>query len=55
MIVIMQNSQEKADLRKMKINTIKTGKVHTHGNNFPTGKGGKSIVVVRLAGRQAGR
>ena len=38
MTVIMQNTQEKADLQKMKVNTTKTRQVHVEGNKFCTEK-----------------
>ena len=55
MVVIMQNTQEKADLQKMKVNTTKITKVRADGNKLHTGKneghrpsslGSRSIVVV---------
>ena len=56
----MQNTQEKANLHKMKVNFIKIRKVRVDGINFALGKngghipsslGGRLIVVVRKAGR----
>ena len=38
MVVIMQNTQEKADLQKMKVNAMKITKVHADGNKLHTGK-----------------
>ena len=38
LVVITQNSQEKADLQKMKINAMKIGKVHSNGNKLHTEK-----------------
>ena len=61
MVVIMQNTQEKANLQKTKVNATKIRKVCVDGNKFRTGKngghmpsslGGRLIVVVRQAGRQ---
>ena len=55
-VVIMQNTQEKADLQKMKVNTTKIRKVCADGNKLRTGKDGghtpsslgcRSIGVVR--------
>ena len=38
-VVIMQNTQEKADLQKTKVNATKiTEDVHADGNKFCTGK-----------------
>ena len=60
MVLIMQNTQEKADLRKTRVNTMKIREINVNGNNFILGKngghtpsslGGRSIVVVRQAGR----
>ena len=51
----MQNTQEKADLQKTKVNATKIAKVRADGNKLRTGKngghrpsslGGRSIVVV---------
>ena len=38
MVVIMQNTQEKADLQKMKVNATKITKVRADGNKLRTGK-----------------
>ena len=38
MVVIMQNTQEKADLQKTKVNSTKITKVHADGNKLRTGK-----------------
>ena len=38
MVVIMQNTQGKAILHKMKVNAMKTRKVHVDKNEFYTGK-----------------
>ena len=38
MVVIMQNTQEKADLQKMKVNAMKITKVRADGNKLHTGK-----------------
>ena len=55
MVVIMQNTQEKANLQKMNVNATKIAKVHADGNKLHTGKnggprpsslGGRLIVVV---------
>ena len=55
MVVIMQNTQEKANLQKMKVNATKITKVRADGNKLCTGKNGghrpnslgsRSIVVV---------
>ena len=40
MIVIMQNTQEKADLQKTKANATKIRKVCADGNKLCTGKNG---------------
>ena len=51
----MQNTQEKGDLQKMKLNTMKIRKVRADGNKLHTGKewrprpislGGRLIAVV---------
>ena len=51
----MQNTQEKANLQKMKVNAMKIRKAHANKNNFvlgkngghrPSGLGSRSIVVV---------
>ena len=62
MIVIMQNTQEKANLQKTKVNATKARRFCVHGNKLYTGNHmlrGRLIVMVwqadRLAGRQAGR
>ena len=64
MVVIMQNTQEKADLQKMKVNTTKIRKVGVDGNKFRTGKNGgqmssslgcRLIVVGGQVGGWAGR
>ena len=36
MAVIMQNTQEKAELQKMKVNATKIRKVHADGNKLDT-------------------
>ena len=62
MVVIMQNTQVKTDLKKMKVNATKISKVCVDRNKLCTGLGkngshtasslgGRSIVVVRQAGR----
>ena len=38
MVVIMQNSQEKADLQRIKVHATKIRKVHADRNKFCTGK-----------------
>ena len=38
MVVIMQNTQEKADLLKMKVNATEITKVRVDGNKLRTGK-----------------
>ena len=38
MVVIMQNTQEKADLQKTKVNATKITKVRADGNKLLTGK-----------------
>ena len=38
MVVIMQNTQEKADLQKTKVNATKITKVRADGNKLRTGK-----------------
>ena len=38
MVVIMQNTQEKADLLKTKVNATKITKVRVDGNKLHTGK-----------------
>ena len=38
MVVIMQNSQEKFNLQKIKVNAMKIRKVHVDGNKLHTGK-----------------
>ena len=38
LVVIMQNSQEKANLQKTKVNATKMRKVHADGYEFHTGK-----------------
>ena len=38
LVVIMQNSQEKADLQKTKVNTTKIRKVSANGYKLHTGK-----------------
>ena len=64
MVLIMQNTQEKADLQKVKVNATKIRKVHVDGNKFVLGKNGgghassslgsRSIIVVNQASWQAG-
>ena len=58
MVVIMQNTQEKADLQKVKVNTTKIRKfvwmeitfiLGKNGGHKPSSLGGRSIVVVRQA------
>ena len=58
MVVIMQNTQVKADLQKRKVNAIKIRKACVDGNKLHTGKNGgqmpsslgcRSIIVVRQA------
>ena len=50
MVVIMQNTQEIADLQKTKVNTTKTTKVRADRNKLCTGKEWRpqvqSIIVV---------
>ena len=52
MVAIMQNTQEKADLQKMKVNDTKIGKARVNGNKLyigghrPSSLGCRSIVVV---------
>ena len=36
-VVIMQKTQEKANLQKMKVNAMKIPKVHADGNKLHTG------------------
>ena len=38
MVVIMENTQEKTDLQKTKVNTAKIRKVRTDGNKLHTAK-----------------
>ena len=38
MVVIMQNTQEKVDLQKTKVNATKITKVRADGNKLRTGK-----------------
>ena len=38
MVVIMQNTQEKADLQKTKVNATKIRKVHADRNKLRNGK-----------------
>ena len=38
MVVMMQNTQEKADLQKTKVNATKITKVRADGNKLCTGK-----------------
>ena len=38
MVVIMQNTQEKVDLQKTKVNAMKITKVRADGNKLRTGK-----------------
>ena len=38
MVVIMQNTQEKANLQKMKVNAMKITKACADGNKLRTGK-----------------
>ena len=40
MVVIMQNTQEKADLQKTKVNAMKIIKFRADGNKLCTGKNG---------------
>ena len=49
MVVIMQNTHEKADLQKTKVNAMKMRKVHADENKFCTGKEGRQV---GKAGRQ---
>ena len=55
MVEIMQNTQEKADLQKTKVNAMKITEIRADGNKFILGKngghrpsslGGRLIVVV---------
>ena len=52
MVVIMQNTQEKADLQKAKVNAMKITKVEINyalgknGGNRPSSLSGRLIVVV---------
>ena len=52
MVVIMQNTQEKADLQKTKVNATKITKVRVdfvlgkNGGHRPSSLGGRSIIVV---------
>ena len=39
MVVIMQNTQEKTNLQKMKVHATKITKVHANRNRLRTGKG----------------
>ena len=43
MVVIMQNTQDKADLQKTKVNATKITKVRADGNKLRTGKGMEAI------------
>ena len=66
MVVIMQNVQEKADFQKTRVNATKTRKVRAarfvrteinfvlgkNGGHTPSSLGGRSIVVIRQAGRR---
>ena len=54
MIVIMQNTQEKANLQKAKVKAMKIRKVCADGNKLHTGKEWRpnAMVVVRQADRQ---
>ena len=62
MVVIMQNTQEKANLQKTKINAKKIRKfvqaemnfvLEKNGGNMPSSLGGRLIFVVRQAGRRS--
>ena len=61
MVVIMQNTQEKADLQKTKVYTMKFMKMvinfvlGKNGGHMPNSLGGRSTVVVRQVSRQVGR
>ena len=46
MVVIMQNTQEKANLQKTKANAVKKRKELANGNILHTGKEGRSLGLV---------
>ena len=59
MIVIVQNTQEKADFQKTKVNATKARKVCAvnfvlgkNGSHMPSSLGGRLTVVIRKTGRQ---
>ena len=60
MVLIMQNTQEKADLQKTKVNAMKIRKTEINfvlgknGGYMPNSFSGSLIFVVRQAGGQAG-
>ena len=47
MVVIMQNTQEKADLQKVKVNAIKIRKVHADENKLRLGKEWRPYVILK--------